>query len=541
MTRKMTKSKGFRAVIIIVACVVGAFCAYLIWANDYYSDRVPPGTILAGEDVGGFTFAEAKKTGQKIYDSIVMDLTLVNDSGIASAPAITKTLTADDLGITFDAYATAQGAIDSAKDSSFITKVNPFAPKKSGLSINSDDEAITKKIKGYFKDAVFKSKLPKVKYDKKKKKFAVTPGTVGTALDTERFLSELKGGALRANEAEYDVHLNPLPPAIPDEAANTARDTAEKAVKTQINFIKDGTVAYKAPKNSKASWITFTADKEGGTYDVGVDTGKVASFLKTTASENLVEEPLPRLVVREIDMVSAAKKAKKAKKNASAESGGGESNVAAQANEGAGASGGKGTKGADSKAVENTASDSTAAAPAPKKARTVREGKKGLAIADRDELANKIKDSMLTFESIELNPKYETVPFETEEIGPDFGKWIETNLTKQRTYLWEGNRKIKTYVISSGRDATPTITGTFSIYMKRDDHTMVSYENGKKLYETPHVRWILYFSGEYAYHAAYWHNNFGQQMSHGCVNMKTPEAKFLYEWAPVGTTTFVHY
>nr|MDA8088057.1 peptidoglycan DD-metalloendopeptidase family protein [Nitrospiraceae bacterium] len=33
----------------------------------------------------------------------------------------------------------------------------------------------------------------------------------------------------------------------------------------------------------------------------------------------------------------------------------------------------------------------------------------------------------------------------------------------------------------------------------------------------------------------YWHNNFGHPMSHGCVNMKTPDAKWLFDWAPMGT------
>ncbi|MDR0520083.1 MAG: L,D-transpeptidase family protein [Clostridiales Family XIII bacterium] len=552
----MTKTKGFRIFIIAVACALGALCAYLIWAYDHYSDHVPPGTMLAGEDVGGYTFDEAKATGQEIYDSIVMDLALADDSGVASVPAITKTLTADDLGIVFDADATAQAAMDSAADEWFISKVNPFVQKSSGLSIVVDDAATTAKIEEYFGDAVFKNKLPKVKYDKKEKAFTVTAGVVGTSLDMERFLTELKGGALRAGESEYDVHLNPLPPAISDEAAIEAKDIADKAMKSKVNFKKDGKVAYKASRNSKASWITFTADKEGGKYDVGVDTEKVAEFLKTTASENLVEEPLPRLVVKEIDIEGAKAKAKKpdgatpagADEPADADDqkdepakgdGNGTDGTASADGEG---SDEKGSKGADENAAGGAADETAPVTePAPKPERMVRDGKDGLAIANRDELANQIKDRMLAFKNIELNPQYETIPFETEEIGPDFGKWIETDLTHQRTYLWDGNRKLKTFVVSTGRDATPTIVGTFYIYMKRSLHTMIGYENGKKIYETPNVRWISYFSGAYAYHAAYWHNNFGRQMSHGCVNMKTPEAKYLYDWAPVGTKTIVHY
>jgi hypothetical protein len=532
----MVKSKGFIAFIIIVICLVGAFCAYLIWAYYHYADHVPPGTYLAGEDVGGYTLDEAKQTGQKIYDSIIMDLTLLNDSSVASAPAITKTLTANDLGIAFEADVTAQSAMDAATDELFITRVNPFTQKNIGLSIIVDDGAITDKIKEYFKDAVFKNKLPKVKYNKKEKAFIVTPGIVGTMLDTDRFLTELKAGVLRGGESEYDVHLSSFPPNISDEAANAAKSTAEKAVKAKISFLKDDKVAYKAPKNSKASWITFTADEPGGKYDVGVDKDKVAKFLKTTASANLVEEPLPRLVVKEIDMESAEKEsAEKAKKKAKEKK---ESDADDEAD-------------ADAKTEEKDADDSadtdndaaeTVKEPAPKKARVVREGEEGLAIANRKQLATEIEESMLAFKSIELTPEYETIPFETEEIGSDFGKWIETNLSQQRTYLWNGNKKLKTYIVSTGKDVTPTITGSYEIYMKRDHHDMKGYDKIKKKdYVQPDVRYISYFTGAYAYHAAYWHNAFGTQVSHGCINMKTAEAKYLYEWAPIGTTCFIHY
>jgi lipoprotein-anchoring transpeptidase ErfK/SrfK len=51
----------------------------------------------------------------------------------------------------------------------------------------------------------------------------------------------------------------------------------------------------------------------------------------------------------------------------------------------------------------------------------------------------------------------------------------------------------------------------------------------------------MYFYGAYAIHGAYWHNNFGVPMSHGCVNMRSNESQMLYEWAPAGTEVYVHY
>ena len=43
-----------------------------------------------------------------------------------------------------------------------------------------------------------------------------------------------------------------------------------------------------------------------------------------------------------------------------------------------------------------------------------------------------------------------------------------------------------------------------------------------------------------ALHGAYWHDNFGQKMSHGCVNQPLDFAAWLYGWAPIGTGVWVH-
>ncbi|MDR2162507.1 MAG: L,D-transpeptidase [Clostridiales Family XIII bacterium] len=545
----MTILKKYKILFIIAVCVIGAICAYLVYAHGHYADRVPPGTYLAGEDVSGFTESEARLAGQKIYDSIVMDLTLRNESGVASVPAITQTLTVDDIGIRFEADMTAQAAINAASNEWFITRVNPFVKKFIGLSVIVDDEVITKKITSYFGDALFKSKLPKVKYSKKGKTFNVTPGVVGTTLDMNRFIMEVKAGTFRAGTSQYDVYLNPLHPEISDEAADEARDLANRAIKTKISFEKNDQVAYKAGTNSKASWVTFTADKETGKYEVGIDTDKVMKFLKTTASSQLVEEPLPELVVREIDMESAVKEAnEKAKqdseKDKEEEKDKKTSNKKSDQDKDVKST----SKEDDGKSTRNDGSDDAPAkdvkvtTPAPKAARVVREGEEGFAISNRQQLADRIEESMLSGKNIKLTPEYETIPYETEEIGPDFGKWIETNLSKQVTYLWEGNKKIKTYIVSTGKNVTPTITGTYKIYMKRDHHDMKGYDPIKKeKYVQPDVRYISYFEGAYAYHAAYWHNAFGTQVSHGCINMKIAEAQFLYDWAPTGTTCIIHY
>lgn len=104
-------------------------------------------------------------------------------------------------------------------------------------------------------------------------------------------------------------------------------------------------------------------------------------------------------------------------------------------------------------------------------------------------------------------------------------KWIDVDLSSQRLVAYEGNRAVYWAVISSGLPATPTVTGRFNIYVKYRSAPM----SGPGYY-LPNVPYIMYFYKGYGLHGAYWHNNFGQPMSHGCVNLKVEDAKWLFEW-----------
>jgi lipoprotein-anchoring transpeptidase ErfK/SrfK len=90
--------------------------------------------------------------------------------------------------------------------------------------------------------------------------------------------------------------------------------------------------------------------------------------------------------------------------------------------------------------------------------------------------------------------------------------------------------------ISSGTDRTPTVTGRYKINRKYTKQRMTGPD-----YDLPNVPWVMYFYSGYAIHGAYWHNKFGTQTSHGCVNMRIEEAEMLYHWADMGTEVYVHY
>jgi lipoprotein-anchoring transpeptidase ErfK/SrfK len=115
-------------------------------------------------------------------------------------------------------------------------------------------------------------------------------------------------------------------------------------------------------------------------------------------------------------------------------------------------------------------------------------------------------------------------------------RWIEVNLSEQRVYAWEGDVLMNSFIVSTGTWATPTVTGTFSIWNK----TPIQAMSGPGYY-LPNVPYVMYFYKDYGFHGTYWHNNFGTPMSHGCVNLTIPDSEWLYNWASYGTVVKVHY
>ena len=131
------------------------------------------------------------------------------------------------------------------------------------------------------------------------------------------------------------------------------------------------------------------------------------------------------------------------------------------------------------------------------------------------------------------------------DVPPD-KKRVEVSLSEQTVRAFEYDQVVYTARISSGipnsrlnPEDFPTATpvGKFVIYSKMPSKHMGSIAAGTEVEETggftlPGVPWTSFFKipGGYALHGTYWHNNFGLQMSHGCVNMRNEDAHWLFRW-----------
>jgi lipoprotein-anchoring transpeptidase ErfK/SrfK len=114
-------------------------------------------------------------------------------------------------------------------------------------------------------------------------------------------------------------------------------------------------------------------------------------------------------------------------------------------------------------------------------------------------------------------------------------RWIDVDLSAQTVFAMQGDQIVNRFLVSTGLWPNVTVTGEYRIYVKYRAADM----SGPGYY-LPDVPYVMYFYKGYGLHGTYWHNNFGHPMSHGCVNLRTPDAGWIFDWSSVGTVVSVH-
>jgi L,D-transpeptidase catalytic domain len=125
--------------------------------------------------------------------------------------------------------------------------------------------------------------------------------------------------------------------------------------------------------------------------------------------------------------------------------------------------------------------------------------------------------------------------FQPTAPPPSLGKkerWIDVDLDAQILVAFEGDVAVYATMVSSGGKETPTETGVYRMWLKESEADMKGL-NGEDPYSVATVPWTQFFSPEkgLALHTAYWHDGFGHQRSHGCVNLAPRDARWLYYWS----------
>ena len=132
-------------------------------------------------------------------------------------------------------------------------------------------------------------------------------------------------------------------------------------------------------------------------------------------------------------------------------------------------------------------------------------------------------------------------PEDISPISPNVeDKRIEVNIWYQTLSCFEGNREVYFARISSGAlfdafgnpvDAWSTPIGESPIWRKGISLPL-SGGSASAGWSLPAVGWISLFVGTgVAIHSTFWHNNYGEPSSRGCVNASPEDAKWIFRWS----------
>jgi len=137
--------------------------------------------------------------------------------------------------------------------------------------------------------------------------------------------------------------------------------------------------------------------------------------------------------------------------------------------------------------------------------------------------------------AVATSSKNGTIPQTIQTLQKSEQRWIQVNLSTQRLIAWEGGKPVYAVTVSTGKKSTPTRVGSFKIQSKHK----IARMRGRD-YDVPNVPYTMYYQGNYGIHGAYWHKKFGTPVSHGCINVAPNHAKWLFDWASLGTAVVIH-
>jgi lipoprotein-anchoring transpeptidase ErfK/SrfK len=399
-----------------------------------------------------------------------------------SYEGLTVEATLADLGVTPDTDTTVQAALRA--EPGIVAGKTEWAKETVPIAFTVDEAQIQDWLAGHVTVGATRPVNAAARFDAATDRFVVSPARDGWVFDLAPLDAALAVLALHPDTIpDCPLTLVKTGPAIGDAAALAAADAANDRLDLTMRFTV-GDDAYTATPADIAGWIRLTPDPAAGRIGLDYDAAAVAATLAARLG----------------DLVA--------------------------------------TSGTPARQVAGP--DGTVLA-------VVDEGTPEVMLGDLADVAATVAQTLAQGTQVDL-----AVPVTTRDAGtitttvaanpPARGQWIDVDLTAQVTTLFEDGAVVASFVISSGKAETPTPAGDYSVYAKVALQDMSGYNADGTTYSIADVPWATWFWGNYGFHAAYWldESQIGTPQSHGCINMRVDEAKFLYDWADIGTTVTVH-
>ncbi|PZP15135.1 MAG: hypothetical protein DI611_10335 [Brachybacterium faecium] len=481
------------AIIAIIAVLLtGGALAYA----KQFDGKALPGTTVLGQDVSGKTPEEISQLVAQRGEDVTVTVT---------ADGAEHQATLAELGVTVDAAATGQAAV--ARDDSFPDVIaatwsgeHPVEPV-----VSVDETAVAAFANSLVPADRAEPVDAQVVFDEDAQTWNAVPGENGQGVDPQAMVETVTQKAASLESFSVEQPIEEIAPAITTEEAEGVVGTISGVLEQPMSIAGPEDKTYEVSAERRNSWLSVAPDEAGQTLVVSVDEAAVREWVAARADKDSVK---PKDGVEQVDEAGEVVKVVSEKRDG----------------------------------LEFTNVDAVA-----------------------DELIASLKGSSpleAAFETKTVEAKVEKVKApekeeeETEEgtddaadpaaPAPTGEKWIDVDLSAKTVTAYVGNTPVwGPRKMVDGKPGYETVTGSFEIYLRydRQDMTNANYypEGHPKYYYTPDVPWVQYFHNGYGFHGAPWRSSFGYSGSHGCINMPVSEAKWLYDWASMGTRVEVHY
>ena len=443
----------------------------------HYDGRAVPGTTVAGTDVSGKSREQVVAAIENRAKSAKVDI-----SGDVTASASLA-----DLGTTVDAQATADAVM--ARGDSLGEKLQALVSKgEVPVVTTTNTTTVSSYATSLIPEDRAKARNATVVLSEDGTTFSTTSASNGASLDVNALEQAAQKAATSLGSSSVSLTMTDAAPKVSDDEAQKVADKANNWVSQDVTITLDEE-SYTAENTDKASWIKVTNSAESAPT-IAVDSAKVSQWVQAQAEEAKVEPVTgQRNVNASGKVVSTPTEAKDGKTVNNADT------VAKSITESFGSD----------KAYTGTFE--TTAVKAEWKERTIAAGAENL--------------------------PYQAAPGE---------KWVDLNLSNKTVTAYEGATVVHGPVsIVDGAAETPTVTGTYKVYLQYESQTMRGENADGSPYVAENVPWVSYFYSGYAFHGAGWRSSFGYSDSHGCVNMPVPEAQWIYNWVDTNTVVHSHY
>lgn len=480
--RKKRKTMiGLSIFVLIFVVVIAAATSYYF----YYRHRALPGITVAHQSVSGKTAAQIESFIAHRQKNVTATFT-----GDVSSPQHARL---SDLGIKIDEQKTALQAVRAHHHFlSYFTApftTHNITPIK---TYDTTDLARYTTLLSAKVPRTSQPSEPQVLLSANKEDFQIKPGKSGMGISYRVVRATGNKLADTLQPVSQKVHIENIKPLFTVEQLQPILQRAQKLASTPVT-IQAGNHRLQPDKKTRASWVDLPEilSKKAPT----INRDKVDKWVSQQAAAINVKPVNGKQYVTQSGKVLASQPAPK-----------------------------------DGRQVTNTASISSTL------------------IKSLDNVQP--FDQSFAIQTIKAQPEKKTVADGTQNLAYWAGvdeKWIDINLSKNTVTMYVGATvKGGPFPVVPGATQTPTVVGTFHIQGKYRSQTMRGHNVDGSPYTTPNVPWVSYFHGGYALHGAPWRSEFGAGVprsngSHGCVNMRIPDAETIYNFAPAGTTVVSHY